>query len=173
MPAQRPARVARKCHRQRTRSPFRVLLALAGLLPACIAQEPPAAGVPVALTLEPEFISGRLTVTGTTDLPDGAILLYEARHENWRAAGEPVWLRASQVVVEQGAYRDRIDVRRWPAGSVEIWVSFQAVLPDGEQPQAVLERFGPMGERLAGENVSQEGPMKRVAMTVTVEPERR
>ncbi len=150
------------------------LSALAALLAtACTTPDPAPVGVPVTLTLESEFSRRRLTISGTTDLADGAVLVYEARHENWVTAGEPVWLRSGQIVVAEGAYAERLNLRRWPAGAIEVWVAFQSVLPEGNQPGHVLERFGAMGERLIGSNVTQEGPMRRVELSMTVEPERR
>ena len=147
--------------------------ALGALVSAgCTPSAPAPTGVPVTLTLEPEFANRRLTIAGTTDLQDGAVLLYEARHENWTTAGEPIWLRSGQIVVADGAYSERINLRRWPVGAIDVWVAFQSVLPGSDQPDHVLATFGPMGERLLGDNVTQEGPMRRVELTVSVDPKR-
>ncbi len=150
-----------------------LLAAVVLLQLGCSGQESAPVGVTAMLTVAPELRNRRLTIAGTTDLPDGAILMYEARHENWVNAGEPVWLRAGQVVVQDGAYSERLNLRRWPPGTIEVWVSFQTVLLEGSQPPTVLETYGAMGERLIGENVTSEGTMHRVDQTATVEPEPR
>ena len=141
--------------------------------PACASQPVAPVGVSASLTIEPDLRNGRLTIAGTTDLPDGAILMYEARHENWVNAGEPVWLRAGQVAVQDGAYSERLNLRRWPAGTIDVWVSFQTVLLEGSQPEPILAVYGALGEHLIGENVTAEGTIRRVERTVTVEPETR
>lgn len=142
-----------------------VLLACLG----CTAPLPPPTA-PVSLTLDPVMTNRRLTITGTTNLPDGAILMYEARHENWRLAGEPVWLRAGQTAVKDGTYADRLNVSRWPEGTIEVWVAFQAVLLEGTQPPDVTARYGPMGEGLTGDDVTRDGPMRRIERTVSLAP---
>ncbi len=134
---------------------------------SAVVEAPPP--IAVTLTLSPTLQGSRLRIAGTTDLPDGAVIVYEVRHERWATEGELQWFREGQVVVEEGAFSTRTRLRSWPRGALQVWASFQTVLPDGQQPPEVIATFGEMGERLAGDNVTQVGDMKRAEVTARVE----
>ncbi len=125
--------------------------------------------VEVALTLTPTVRGSRLTLAGTTDLPDGAILIYEVRHERWSAAGERQWLRDGRMVVEDGAFSARVRLGSWPAGTLDAWIAFQTVLPEGQQPEAMIALFGDLGQRIGGAHASQLGDIKRAELTVRLD----
>lgn len=152
------------------------VLVLAALALACVACGDDGDGAvtteteatTVALTLEAERAGGAVVLTGTTDLPDGALLAYEvSRDYGDEALPADPWWQEGTLAVEGGAYR--AEIADAPRGTIEAWVAFQTILGEGTQPADVLETFGEAGERLSGENVSEAGGLKRVELTATVE----
>ena len=71
-------------------------------------------------------------------------------------------VKEGQTTVSGGSFSSRADLAGWPAGDVEVWAAFQTVLGDGAQPPALIERFGSLGERLTGPNVTVAGDIRRV-----------
>ena len=94
----------------------------------------------------------------TTDLPDGAVVTYQMTHA---AAGElprGEWparnlIADGTAVVQGGVYWARLNTTYWPPGRVDVRVQF----PVAPQPDAVQRRYGPFGEHLTGDNVSDVG----------------
>jgi hypothetical protein len=125
--------------------------------------------VDVTLTLDPNIRGRRLNITGTTNLIDGAIIVYEVRHERWSKAGEQQWLREGQMLVKDGGFSTRVRLGSWPAGTLNIWCAFQTVLPKGRQPEELLAIFGEMGKKIGGPHVSQLGQMRRAELTVQIQ----
>jgi hypothetical protein len=67
------------------------------------------------------------------------------------------------IPVRDGRFTHSLDLSAWPTGQVEVWLAFQTILGTSvKQPDAVVARFGEMGEHLTGPNVSTSGGMKRV-----------
>lgn len=124
-----------------------------------------------SVTLEPaaSVIDGpRVQVSGTTDLPDGAVLIYQLQHERWMnqpPTAQPQWIVEGSMSVSGGRFSATEDVMGWPSGRVEAWVGFQS--GDSEQPAAVAERYGREGERLVGPNVKRAGAIQRVEASTT------
>ncbi len=112
------------------------------------------------LHLTPTIDGQTVHVEGTTDLPDGAIVLVEVTqldewdHADWQSGTDPLdWVRGENVTVAGGRFESSIDIGGWPAGrglvSAYFWV-------DETQPQAVIERFGTDGSGLRGPDVYRE-----------------
>jgi len=146
-----------------------VLVALALALAAC-EQLPPT--LTLDLTVSEEGNS--LRVQGTTDLPDGALLTYEVRHEQLAHDTEtPIDMLYTEGTfeVEDGRFGGPIDLSLFDAGPVDVMVAFQMDLPgDQVQPRAIRSRFGEHGELLAGSNVStNDGGERRVAVVQAVD----
>ena len=128
-------------------------------------------GETVSLNLDARFEGDALKIEGATDLPDGALVGYEVSHE--MAATVPYdQLPAENMQsrgtapVASGTYTATVSIKNWPAGNVHVFVCFPtAGFPDAKQPDEVISRYGETGENLTGENVSQEGPFKRVELT--------
>ena len=125
--------------------------------------------VDVTLTLDLNIRGRRLNITGTTNLTDGAILVYEVRHERWSTTGERQWLREGQMLVKDGGFSTRVRLGSWPTGTLNIWCAFQTVLPKGKQPEELLAIFGEMGEKIGGPHASQLGQMKRAELTIKIQ----
>lgn len=132
----------------------------------------------VDLTMDARIEGASIVAEGTTDLPDGAVIVYEVTHEDFGTKDDledPVWslFADGSVPVDGGRYSLSVPVADWPAGDVTVWVAFQAVLsddvdPGDGQPAAVMERYGEMGARLTGPNVTESAGNKRVEIEATV-----
>jgi hypothetical protein len=76
--------------------------------------------------------------------------------------------------IHEGTYRRptyaaAVAVNGWPRGRIEVWAAFQTVLgTDAQQPAEVISRYGALGEKLQGNNVTKAGSMKRVEVTETL-----
>lgn len=103
----------------------------------------------VEATLQPvAAVQGRvLKVTGTTDLPDGAVLSYYFLHELASLQGQEP--EGGATAVRNGRFAFTTDFAGWPGGAITLYVEF-GVGSGWEQPQVVIDRFGAYGERLAG-----------------------
>jgi hypothetical protein len=102
-------------------------------------------------------------LAGTTDLPDGSLIAYEVTH-----AVVAVGREDGTMLVTGGRFQRSVDLASWPPGRIEAWVAFQTILGTTvHQPPAVLQRFGQMGERLRGANVTKTGELRRVEQEQT------
>ena len=99
----------------------------------------------VDFTLAAELDDRMLTIGGTADLPDGALIAYRVEHES--LATDPdvsldQALAEGNVAIGDEAYEKAFDLSDWPEGDVRVWVSFQMNLTNAEQPAEIIERFG-------------------------------
>ncbi len=132
------------------------------------------APVTVSLEMSARLEGNALHIDGTTDLPDGALLAYEARHERYDhdpETPEDMIFTDGTLEVAAGAFQRTVDLSFFDPGEVHVWVSFQMNLRgDTEQPGAIRSRFGDRGEHLTGPNVTDgEDGGRRVAVVQTVE----
>ena len=114
-----------------------------------------------------------LWVEGSTDLPDGAHVNYRVTHELVETAPADEWpaanlMETGRATVKDGQFWTRINTFRWPAGQVRILIQF----PLPPQPPEVNARFGALGERLSGDNVTGLGGMKAVEVEHTFDHRR-
>ncbi len=125
----------------------------------------PASAQVVELTLNPRIQGNLLLIEGQTNLPNRALLLYEAT----QVSSNPIVVTGLMPVLD-GRYLRQVDLNGWHAGTIAVWVGFQTVL-DGtdKQPEEIIERFGQMGEFLYGENVTETDGFKRVEIMETLE----
>lgn len=131
----------------------------------------------------------RVLIEGFTNLPDDALVAYEVEHELFfkghipllesdryskedrRAAQEKSlkWMYRGHIPVKAGRFIQALDIREWPAGRIKVWVAFQTILGTGvKQPAKIIARYGQMGERIKGNQVTMDGPMRRVEVERTV-----
>jgi len=137
--------------------------------PPVKAESAPDSPPTVALTMTSSIKNRHLTIKGTTDLPNGALISYEVRHEgaaiHTDVPMEKMFADGNSVV-EGGQYLADVNLEGWPRGELTVWVAFQTILGMSKhQPPVLLTRFGEMGEKLTGANVSKAGYMKRVELT--------
>jgi len=106
----------------------------------------------------------RVTVVGTTNLPDGAVVGVDVTHvdEADRSTSEPFpfgsgesdWIRSAEARVQDGTFTVTLDVDGWPAGRGEVWTWFWV---DRRQPPDIAARFGVDGSGMRGPNVYNDG----------------
>ena len=130
----------------------------------------PQARVDLALD-PPVLVDEVLQIRGTGSLPDGALLIYEVRHEALATSA----FDANQLfiegvlTVESGTFSADLDLGDWPGGSIEVWVAFETVITSEiTQPDEVIATYGPMGEYMVGPQVVTLGPLKRAEEIASV-----
>lgn len=139
----------------------RTFLVVIGLGFAWTVQAQPA-GAPVAISVHAELDSDMLYIRGNATVPDGAWIIYAA----YRVA-EPQRRATGYAQVRDQRFTARADVSGWPPGDIAVDAHFQMGLPEREQPDAVVARFGRNGERMRGDDVVQGGSGFRAAITST------
>jgi hypothetical protein len=125
----------------------------------------PFEGESIVLTLSTEIQGDVLNISGRTNLPNRAILLYKVG----QVSAAPMSIDGTLAVLD-GGYATQVDISGLPPGTIEVWVGFQTLLIGNErQPEEVIERYGEAGENLHGENVIEVDGSKRVEVRQTVE----
>ncbi len=132
---------------------------LSGCTPA--GQDPVAGTERAALDVGHQSKWRELRVSGTTDLPDGAVLSYRVTHALTDEIAPAEWpaknlITDGTAIVQAGQYWADLNTTYWPAGTVRIRVEFPVV----PQPGSVQSVYGEFGERLEGDNVSSLGSSK-------------
>ncbi len=123
----------------------------------------------VELDMDARVADGTISVDGTTDLPDGALIAYEVTLDNSAEDAEILDLfDTGTASVSDGTFLFDVPIDSWPAGDVTIWVTFQTVVAGDSQPASVLEKYGDSGERMGGPNVTGAGDLKRVELEQTI-----
>ena len=90
-----------------------------------------------------------VTVSGTTNLPDGAFIDYDVSN-----AEHGVPFVDGRAVVSNGQFSFVADASSLPAGKADVWLWFE--VGPTTQPLPVVLTYGPGGERLAGDHVSYD-----------------
>jgi hypothetical protein len=159
------------------------LLALALTLAACTAEpEPiapavePAPAAPAPAPAEPEPVSpvaltatltvdgDTVTVTGTSNLPDGAVLVWELStpvsvSEVLRDSEGQVWVPEGAATIASGAYAFAVTSDGWgelglcDALPLELWVSYYPLAESAAiaaQPESLYALHGERGELIPG-----------------------
>ena len=109
-----------------------------------------------------------VTVSGTTNLPDGAILLITIL-----SADTETEVLGGAAEVDDGAFHTSIAL---PAdsgdaeadGRLVVEVTFEIVMEDQAQPPELIERFGAIGARMTGETVVQAEHGRRLVWRLPV-----
>ena len=100
-----------------------------------------------------------ISITGQTNLPDGAWLIfavYSVAHPQTR------W--TDYMRIKDGHFSARVGIKDWPSGDIETDIHFETMLPEREQPAIVMQKYGAKGERMKGDVVVQEGESYRAAV---------
>lgn len=118
----------------------------------------------VEFTLEARRVKNDLRLSGTTNLPDEALLAYELTSDGGDQPAKPYGVQGIMPVSDG---RFEVTVLAVPSGRIEAWVAFQTVLGIGsQQPAELIERYGLMGEKMSGPQVVDVGGGVRRAETV-------
>jgi hypothetical protein len=103
-----------------------------------------------------------LHLSGRATLPDSAWIIYAAHHIE-----EPQTRVRGYARVANERFSARADVPDWPPGEIAVDAHFQILLPEREQPEAVVDLFGEKGERMTGGDVVEGGAGYRTAVAST------
>lgn len=102
--------------------------------------------VEATMTPQVQVVDGTAQVTGTTTLPDGAVLYYSFAHESLALEDA-----GGSARVQDGRFSFAKDLSAWPTGSVTLYLEFSIANYGGdEQPADVVAIFGSQGEHLDG-----------------------
>jgi hypothetical protein len=108
-------------------------------------------------------VEGRtVKVTGTTSVPDGAIIDYYF----WREPYDDAFPEDGNVVVANGMFAFTADLAALPPGAANVNVGFECSYPG--QPAALLDLFGTDCEHLAGDQMYVDSPGDPKQLSVTV-----
>ena len=126
----------------------------------------------VNLTMEASMEGDALAIEGTADLPDGALVGYEVRHDRLPWDTEtPEWMLFTEGIIEvlDGTFETVVDTSLLDSGRFEVYVAFRPDLPGGiRQPTPIREQFGEQGEKLHGPNVVLDGNQRSIRVTRNV-----
>ena len=119
----------------------------------------------VQLSFDVKWEGTALVVSGTTSLPDGAIVTVTALEIDPESA-----VPSQSAVVSNGRYSATVELPPNPAG----WVETEFDPSDPAQPPAVVQLFGADGARLRGPGTDHpsdpEGTPRYLTIDVTVPP---
>lgn len=124
----------------------------------------------VVLTMSAESSEdGTVSIEGTATVPDGALVFYEVATETCGEQDlEVECSTGGSLVVADGRFNGEVDTSDFPSGDGEVWVGFQ-LIGDEDQPEAVVDIYGPMGESISGPDVVEISPrFRRVEATQAV-----
>lgn len=100
-------------------------------------------------------LDGNLTVRGSTNLPDGALVTCEVWHESEDAGlGSGAFDVLRTIAVASGRFDCSTSVAGWPPGTIRVGVRFEPYLAD--QPADIREAYGSRGQRLGGTQVRHD-----------------
>lgn len=120
--------------------------------------------VPVEMSATAQLADHELTVTGTTSLESGAILLYELFVE-----GEEPSVMTGRIVVRNGRFTEKIAVGSLVRRDLRVRLIFQVALaPDPQLPE-VIKRYGVVGQNMTGSLVVEREIGRRAELVVVVE----
>jgi hypothetical protein len=127
-------------------------------------------GTDPQLCLNAQVSQRQLTISGTTSLPDRAVLTLWA--EDYGTSYGEYWQTETVAIpVSGGAFRWTFDVSSWGAGTVTANVQFR--IGPGQPPQ-VVDRYGSNGEHIVGPDVeldfrAGDPPPRTVKVSVDVD----
>ena len=116
----------------------------------------------VVINVRGEIEGETLRIIGTATVPDSAWVAYVAYY----AAG-PKRRAMGSALVKDGQFTAEADLSDWPPGKIVIDANFQMLIPGRVQSDAVIQRYGPRGERMTGDDVINTGAAYRAAVTST------
>jgi len=125
-----------------------------------VAEPPLVTGPPlVTLTLKASRDSNSVHLSGTTNLPDGAVITYEVQEVNG------AWITDDEYAkVKHGRYA--AIVKNVPSDKLEAWAAF-IIMKEIHQPQKLIEMYGRNGKKIPN-GVTQYGGSRRVETTTIV-----
>jgi hypothetical protein len=121
----------------------------------------------VHITLSPTITGDAITIAGTTDLKDGAVISWDLEHALQNKNPMADLSEHGDTTVKGGKYATTIRISRWPRGNIKVWIGFFPFLKS--QPQWARTQYGTQGEKLEGPNVKlQPAGMKTIEIEKTI-----
>jgi hypothetical protein len=121
----------------------------------------------VHITLSPTINGDAITIAGTTDLKDGAVLTWNLEHAQQKKDLMANLTEEGSTPVKGGKYATTVKVNRWPKGKITVWVGFYSFLKT--QPEWARTQYGAQGENLEGSHVKlQSEGMKTIEIEKTI-----
>lgn len=109
-------------------------------------------GTDPQLCLDASIYGRTLLVTGSTSLPDGALVQVWAT--DYGTDFDQHWTTDTlSLTVSNGAFSRGFDLSDWGAGTVTVYAQFEVT---SDQPESVASRYGANGERLNGPDVKPD-----------------
>ncbi len=90
--------------------------------------EPEEELIETKLTLDVKEIDDSLMLMGETNLPEGSEIMWDVEHLQ-----ELDFYKEGETYVEEEEFEITVDVADWPAGDVEVWVSFNPQFAGDEE----------------------------------------
>lgn len=150
---------------------FGVVLAA---IPAAAQTPPPPVEIGVNATRTKGGPDGgpTITINGTANLPDGALVSYEVSLPRCAALK---CVKDGTIPVKGGTFTKTVKIP-WTiesaASPAEVWVAFQTVVGTSKhQPKAVIKAYGKAGENMTGDQVVDAGGLHRAEVTVDLPDE--
>lgn len=155
----------------RTRTPWKMALAsffytlVLGFIVIAII-DPSPAPPPVELTVEPSINDHTLVLSGTTNLPNGALIMWEVSPKEYKEQFNFDMVQNGIATVTNGKWQASVPSHAFPKGRLEIWVGFQTVLGEKEeQPPEIIALYGQAGEKIKGPLAVKAGYITRAEIT--------
>ncbi len=116
----------------------------------------------VVITVRGQIEGKTLRIIGKATVPYGAWIVYVAYN-----ATKPRQRATGSVFVENEQFTAEAGISDWAVGKIIIDVNFQMLISGRTQPAAVIQRYGPRGEWMNGDDVIENGAAYRAAVTST------
>jgi len=125
----------------------------------------------IELTLGGERKGSDIIFYGTTNLPDGALIVYEVTLPE-TLYDENYFAETGNLTIKDGKYSGKVSNVPEGKGEAEIWIAFQTILgTEVKQPQGAIVKYGELGEKMKGDNVVKSGDIKRIELITKIADE--
>lgn len=113
--------------------------------------------IDVTLTMDVTVQAGSLLLTGTANLPDGAIIHYAISPQPGdNRPFDQLFVHEGETTVSGGQWSTAIPANG-KTGALEVWAAFQTI----GQPQDIADTYGEMGEHIGGSQATKAGQLIR------------
>lgn len=115
--------------------------------------EPASSGLTVSMRVELAQAGDQLRVQGSTNIPDGGLVYFEAMALTHSDVHEG--FESGELEVMDGRLETSLDVSGWPSGTVEVLLAFTTL--NLSQPPHILALIGDSGEGILGPLATSSG----------------
>ena len=112
---------------------------------------------------------GVVIVSGSTNLPDGAVLQFKVLDADSTTAFAHSYGNVTDGTFQASVAAPTHDGETVTDGSIVVEVTFEIVMEDRTQPPELIERFGGIGRRMTGETVVETEHGRRLVWRLPVQ----